>query len=316
MSKPLTQVFNELATEIREAFPNRLKRLVVITTDSKTPVFVASEIADHLSENADLFKKIIKQEIKRVHKKGDVGLIESFYPLAGNFITLLALNVDPDGFFSSQFTKETLAITSFNHEIGHHVVENGLFCTVVTQHRAECAANAYAALRHIQLFGKETDFFEYYNLAPMIVYGVSPEHYTNNVIQRVKKLSEEIDIASFSLNETAELAEKIASQCYLNDKTLEKISTAFLPVKRAYEKAEDDLNNDVLKKCVDVMREYEKDSDIYNAGEECLMRPKTKNYIENEAKTDPYWRDVISFIKNHQAVPVKKNSNCFFQASL
>ena len=110
MSKPLTQIFNELATEICEAFPNRLKRLVVITTDSKTPVIVASEIADHLSENADLFKKIIEQEIKRVHKKGDVGFIESFYPLAGNFITLLALNVDPDGFFSSQFTKETLAI--------------------------------------------------------------------------------------------------------------------------------------------------------------------------------------------------------------
>ena len=115
------------------------------------------------------------------------------------------------------------------HEIGHNVVKNGFS---LDTHSAECAADAYTALRHIQIFGNNrTDFFKYYgNRASTIVLGISPIHYTNNVTQKIKQLSKEIDISKLSLPKTAKLAEKIALENKLDKKTLQKISKAFLRI--------------------------------------------------------------------------------------
>lgn len=47
------------------------------------------------------------------------------------------------------------------------------------------------------------------------------------------------------------------------------------------------------------MREYN-DPDIFKAGEQFLSRPDIKKDLESMAKTEPYWKDALTFIENHK----------------
>ncbi|MFH1159001.1 MAG: hypothetical protein V1721_09035 [Pseudomonadota bacterium] len=306
MQKPLAQIFNEMAAAAHKVFPEELENLVVFLLSSSDPViYAAPEIAKHLANNPAAVKKAVEQATNYMSSRHIDGIAERDYPLAGDFVSRIALYENPDGICFSRYTEEMRAISRINHEIGHLVVENGYAYVPASKHLADCAADAYAALRHIQQFGKETDYFEYYSFAHAAVFGNSTSHYTDDVIQRVKQLSEETDISRLSLRETAELAGKIALEYSLNEKTLKKISTAFSPVADAYKKA-GGLDDTVLRKCIEVMREHKDDPDIFKAGARFLNYPSYKEGLENKAKTDPYWRNALDFIKNHQTKPVKK----------
>ncbi|MFH1158998.1 MAG: hypothetical protein V1721_09020 [Pseudomonadota bacterium] len=311
--KPLAQKFNELAAAAHKAFPEKLKNLVVfLLPSSEIPVYVAPEIADHLAKNIAAVKKDVEEAANHLRTHRAEGTTVAC-PLAEAVVTLIALNENPQDSFSCRYTKEMGVTANFDHEIGHRVVENGFPSGTVSEHLAECAATAYAALRHIQQFGRKTDFLEYYNFSHTVVLGLSPKHYTDDVVQRVKQLAEETDISGLSLRETAELAGKIALECRLDDKTLEKIRKAFLPAAEACKKA-GGICAAVLQKCIEVTREHTNDPDIYKAGERFLNYPDNKKYLKNEAKTGPYWRNALDFIKNHQTKPFIKRSVPAFPA--
>ena len=105
--------------------------------------------------------------------------------------------------------------------------------------------------------------------------------------------------------ETAALAEEIADECHLNDKTLEKICNAYLPVQESYKmhmvtapEITNDLRRIVYSEVISVMKKYRHDPDIFKAGKQTLSYPKIKKLIIESAKTDPYWKEALSFIDN------------------
>ena len=325
MQESLTEELNKSAAEAHAAFPEKLKNLIVINASSKTLIYAASEITDHLSKNPTDIKEAIEYTIDYMHLKKFNSLAIHNYPLAGTIVKLITINENPEDVYSPQFTKKMKAIAYFNHEIGHIVVENG-HSNLGPKHLSECAANAYTALQQIRLFGKNTGFFKHYNRAHLIVSNTSRIHYTDDVIQKVKQLSEEMDISALSLNKIAELAEKIALENHLDDKTLKKISAAFSPAANAYKRAGKKWNDNALKKCMEVIWRYMDDPDILKAGIRFLNRPDIKKRLESNAKTDIYWKEALDFIKNHstestnkgsEPKPLKKKSpEQTFQASL
>ncbi|MFH1159000.1 MAG: hypothetical protein V1721_09030 [Pseudomonadota bacterium] len=308
MQKSLTQIFHDEAEAAHAAFPEELKNLVVIITSSETPVYVAPEIADHLSKNVAAVKKSLKQVTNYLLDHNSTAISDYDFSLAEVSVKLIALNENFRGTFSPRYTNEMRLTATFDHEIGHLIVKNGIPSSTIPLHLSECAAAAYATLRHIQRFGRETDFFEYKNFSHAMVLGTDPTQYTDDAIQRVRQIAAETDISRLSLRETAELAGKIALEYSLDEKTLEKISTAFLPVAEAYKKAGGKWNDAYPQKCIEVMWKHKDDPDIYKAGERYLKRPEIKEYLEDKAKTDTYWRNALDFIKNHQTKSVKKRS--------
>jgi len=302
MQKSLAQMFNTSAATAHAAFPNELENLIVLTTSLKYPIiYAAPEIIDHLTNNIAAVKEALKNCTNHLNAKNIVGTSNHSYFLKGEKIKIIALNKSS---INNNSTSSTQKITYiFEHEMGHLVIKNGLS---PDKHLAECAADAYAALRHIQIFGKKTDFFEYYSdRASTIVLGISPIHYTDDVIEKVKQLSEKINISNLSLSETTKLAEKIAQENNLNKETLQKISKAFLPVKKAYEKNEK-LNESIFLKCIIAMLICEDDSDIFKAGKRFLNHPDFKKYLKNKTEKDSNWKNALNLIENHQIEPTQK----------
>ena len=274
MQASLTEELNRSAAAAHDAFPEKLRNFIVINASSKTLIYVAPEIADHLTKNPTDIKEAIEYTIDYMHLKKFNSLAIHNYPLAGTIVKLITINENPENIYSPQFTKKMRVMTGFNHEVGHIVVENG-HSNLGPSHLSECAADVFSALRQIQNYGENTDFFERYNRSFIIMFGLSPIHYTDDVIQKVKELSKEIDISNLSIHKTAKLAEKIALQYHLSDEKLEKISTAFLPVAKIL-KEPGVFNPIALQKCAEVMQKHEKNSDIYKAGERYLNRPDIK----------------------------------------
>jgi hypothetical protein len=311
MKRSLSRVFNETSAAAQAAFPRELKSLVVLLQpSSKLPVYVSPDIADLLTNNIAAVKTAVARITQAMQSLNAAGMAYPFYPLAGASVKLIALNKNITGVFSCGYTKKMRALFVLDHEIGHHVVKNGFpgfiqkngFTAIVSRHLAECAADAYATLRHIQRFGNGTDF----SLGTIadrnarnIVLFADAEHYTTDAMQRGVRLSQEMDISGLSLQETAELAEKIASECQLDYTTLEKIRAAFRPVFEACEAhigsawdVTQKLNQEDMEACKviywhtrDVMRAHSGDPDILKAGQRFLAGyPGLKNLMEAEEK--------------------------------
>ncbi|MCK4945309.1 MAG: hypothetical protein KAS59_03500 [Alphaproteobacteria bacterium] len=54
------------------------------------------------------------------------------------------------------------------------------------------------------------------------------------------------------------------------------------------------------------MQEYN-DPDIFKAGERFLSRPDIKKDLENMAKTEPYWKDALTFIESNKTNTVEEH---------
>ena len=287
MEASLAQTFNETTAAAYEAFPQKLKKLVVLLTPSSdTPVYASPDVANRLSKSADALRKDVAEITEYMQAQHWVGYAGRKYNLAGTFVDLIALDKSPEGLFSRRYTKNMLSIFNLDHEIGHHILRNGCVTAKVSEALAENAADAYAMLRHIQRFGKNTDHAGgiVENRACNIVLLADSEHSTADAVEKVIRLSEEMDISGLSLRETAALAEKIADECCLDDKTLKNIRKAFKPI------------NDSLHK-----------RDIFKAGKRFLNTPAIKKFMTESAKTDPCWKEALSFIDNPETTVRKKS---------
>lgn len=323
MQQSLAQIFNETAATVHSAFPDKLKNLVILLCpSSETPVYVSPEIADLLTNNIAAVKQAVKKETNYMHTRNAAGIAYRSYPLAKTAVKLIALEEDVRGIFSLGNTKEMRVIYVLDHEIGHHVVKSGYPSSPsgVSLHRAECAADAYGILRHIQRFGKNTPFSRITAMrkAGSIVLFADVAHYTTDLIQAIIRLSETEKVSTLSLQETAALAEKIASECLLTGQVLEKIRAAFLPVHNAckehigsmWEVTEKLHQEDrgayafFLHKTLAVMRQHQSDPDIFKAGQRFLTAyPAMKTFMAEWAKTDGYWKEALSFIEKAPATP-------------
>lgn len=311
MQKPLAQEFNETAAAAHEAFPRDLERLVVLLVpDSDTPVYVSPQIADELTKSSDAVKAAVESIARRMRKRGVAGLANRRYNLAGTDVKLIAMSKNPTGIFSERFTKEMRLMFTLDHEIGHHILKNGSRYRGVSAQQAERACDAFAMLRHIQRFGKNTDYAggcAQERAANIVLLG-NAEHYTTDAILGAIEVADEMgdDIYGLSLRETATLAEKIAAEGPLKNRTLRKIQRAFEPAAEVYKKA--NRWDDIPKKCIEVMRKHKNNPDVFKAGKQFLSCPDIKEDMAESAKTDPYWQEALDFIQNHEPKSRRRSS--------
>lgn len=328
MQQPLTKTFHETAVAAHDAFPQELKTLVLLLLPaSDAPVYVSPEIADQLTKSTAAVKKIVKEKADMLQKMGAAGHAKRDFDFAGmrvNLISLVDAEHYPPGDFSRRFTKKMRVIYNLDHEIGHHILKGGMpyGSSWPAYQFAESVCDAYATLRHIQRFGKSTDRLGGYgeSRASLIVLNPDIAHYTTDAVQRALEIAEEKDISSLSLRETAELAEKIADECRIDDDMIKKLCTAFQPVYAAVKNnigavpeimtklygRDKEAYKLFCRETLAVMKKHRRDPDIFKAGKQFLSYPAIKKFMTESAKTDSYYKDALGFIDNPQTRAPKK----------
>jgi hypothetical protein len=326
MQQSLAQEFNETAAAAYAAFPAQLARLaILLASDTEAPVYVSPQVAQELTKSTSAIRQAVATYAGILKAKNAAGLSERNALLAGTPVNLIALDSENiPGLFNGRFTKEMRAIFNLDHEIGHHIVRNGLPSPEkgVTLHKAEAAADAFAALRHIQRFGKNTGQAgnRAENIAYCIILFSDMVHYTSGAIQRAFGIADEMgdDFFNLPLQETAELAAKIADETALDGLTLKKIAEAYLPI-AGYCRASMGSPQEIVRKLYDpeatealavfcqgtvtVMANpvHRSDADIFNAGKRFLSAPQLQEFMTKAAAADTggYWKSALDFINTH-----------------
>jgi hypothetical protein len=327
MEQSLAQEFNDTAAAAYAAFPEQLARLVILLTpDTDTPVYVSPQVADELTKSTAEIREAVAKYTGVLKANNASGLAEYKASLAGTPVNLIALDSkNIMGIFTERFTKEMRAIFNLDHEIGHHIIRNGTPSLEkgVTLHKSECAADAFAMLRHIQRYGKNTDRAgnRSENIAYCITLLSDMVHYTSAALQQAFEVADKMgdDFFKLSLHETAELAATIADDTALVGVTLKKIAEAYLPVAN-YCKANMGNGQEIVRKLYDadateahtilcqgvvsVMANpaNSNDPDIFNAGKRFLSAPQLKEFMTKAAATETggYWKSALGFINTHK----------------
>ena len=308
MKASIKKTFRKTAAAAYASFPQELKGLVILLVPSDTPVYVSPEIAEHLTKSTSAVKSAVKDAAKAMHTRNLVGFVYRDYDLAGTPVNIIALDKKAERDVSPLNTEEMQLVFDLDHEIGHHVLKNGDGSIPgVPQQLAESVADAYAMLRHIQSFGKDTHFARDYAAAGAMraVLCADTDHYTSDAVERVIRMSKETDISGLSLRETAVLAEQIADECCLDKRTLGKIRKAFRPVQEVYKPADIDFER-ICRATISVMREHRNDPDIFEAGKRALSDHATKKRMVKSAKNNHYWEEALAFIDNPKAKPQRR----------
>lgn len=293
--KNLTQEFERSAAAAHDAFPDKLKNLVVLSSGSKTPVYVAPAVEEALEGKDKDVKSAVKRISDTMVSMNAVGIAYPYFPLASVGTKMIGLRENPPGIYGERYTPEMRAIYVLDHEIGHHVVENG---RGKGAHLGEVAADTFATLRHIQRYGMGSDLPVHMSKAPSMVFGVSPIHYTANATERAWELAKQQDITKLSLRETAELAAKIADECHLQNQRFYKLSAAFRTAAVAYAKKlgtptqitdkfyEQDAEAYTLfiQKTIEAMVNNRDNPDVREAGLRLLKYPPVREFMKKAAK--------------------------------
>ena len=320
MQQSFAQTFNETAAAAYAAFPRELRGLAVVITDADTPVFVSPEIAEHLTKNIAGVKEVLAEVTDILHKKVWSALASPDYPVAGVSVKLIALNPESRrAFLSERYTQEMRLAYILDHEIGHHILSNGMFSLGVSAQQCESAADAFATLRHIQRYGKDTDNAggEAGRVAHRLVLCADSDHYTSGSIERAIEVADEIDISNLSLRETVALAEKISRECYFrSDFALRDIVDAFRPVYDACktniggvgEITEKFYGEDkeayalFCRETLAVMRNHQNEPNVFKAGKRFLSYAPVKKFMMEESATETgnEWKRALDFINTHK----------------
>lgn len=300
--KPLAQIFNETAKEAYEAFPQELGRLAVVVPDSENPLAYASPLAaKSLAKDRAALDKTVEGIAQRLGRTGAVSYTHGNYELApGAYVNLIALTNDKNitGDFSGRHSREMQAVYTLDYQIGRHIVSNAYS---LSQNKAESSCDAFAMLRHIQRYGKDTDLGALHNsdTASNLILFADTAHYTAETVKRVTEVAAEMGEAFFKLplRETAELAAKIADETSLNFMKTKKLKSAFQPV-AAQAAARLGNAQDIFQKFADkdpqtcamlcretlaVLEKHRGDADITRAAKQFLNHPPLREFITAQA---------------------------------
>jgi len=214
--------------------------------------------------------------------------------MAGMTVDSIALKTDGD--------REEAALWTLDHEIGHHILRNGHYKDKDHNNIAESAAEAYAALRHLQRYKKNMSHINYLvnniSLNPLFP-DMDRDHYTAGSIIRAVEAADKMgdDFYKMPLKDTAVLAAKIADDTGLSDKKIAKIWRAYEGARNIINAKDADLS-DACTEIFSVMKRHAHDADIVHAGELCLNVDPLKALAD---KLKPDWRTELKYTKSHAA---------------
>jgi hypothetical protein len=117
---------------------------------------------------------------------------------------------------------------TFDHETGHALFPG------MEGARSENVADAFAALRHLQRFGGETEDLDYcaWKRAMIFMRSGATSHLTTFTVDKIVLDSRSADFMSLSPQETAAIARAYAKRHTLSEKRLKKLAADFRPLKK------------------------------------------------------------------------------------
>ncbi len=285
---------------VEKNFPNFIDRLLVV--NKKETIYVSKGIVDILTigvgcarEAVDDYpdiKSVIERERNYINIEKVASVITDGYQFRSEYIEVIAINEDKEFYpYSNKYTRDMKVTSDFYHEMGHLLTKNGFarVDSLEQEHIAECAAEAYKAIRHKQIFGNDTDYAANNNSSHLIVGGISSMHYKNIINKKIEALAKEIDLLKLSYIKTIELADEIAIKYHYSEATLTKLERIFDPVFKYYNEVGN--NETAARECFEIMIRHSDDLDIYRAGKSFLENPKVKKDINVK---DRYWVDVYA----------------------
>ena len=318
MQKSLVQIFNETAAEAAEAYPQELGRLAVV---------VGSDIAyaaKQLADDTAALSKDIEGVKRRLAEREAASYTHNNYELAGEFFNLIAL-LDPEkieGDFSARDTKEMQAIFILDYQLSRHIIDSA---RGISRNKAESACDAFATLRHIQRFGKDTDHARNrsQSTASSLILFTDTAHYTMNATQRALEVANELGTNFFklTLQETVALAAKIANETYVNFREIRKLTKAFRPVAencaarlgerrdifRKFDNNDPEALAIMSQETLAVMRQHQNDPAIFTAGKQFLGMPAIKEFMTAQAAAGArFWQESLTFINTREPPTRKK----------
>jgi len=302
----LTIIFQEETNKIGRSFPQSLKKLLVINT--KEPIYVSDDIADQFKNTGFFRKKLDKyfgiNKMSSLIKQASAHLkftnaaavnVKASYVKGepGEEMTLIAINEEIKlSSESDSYTREMKVFDNYNHEMGHLLVENGTpsdknYDDLYSRHLAECAAEAFKAIRHHQEFGNSTDYVAMNNFSQFLVSGESPIHYTDIINHKIREISLTKDLSKLSMKEVVIIAGNIAKEYSLTEKELKNITEIFKPTIKCYKKTNNYTT--MARECFNVMEANKDNHNIYRIGKLFLNSPYIiKYHIPRHAD---FWKD-------------------------
>ncbi len=278
----------------------------IILCDSEKIIYISQGVLDILkdsiggvlknSQKKEELKKVVTECRDFIKKYGLAAFVDPSYPIVNKQykVRVIAFDEKSRNFAGSEnYKKRYTCIDNVFHELGHLLVKNGVVFnsdSMKDRHLAECAAQAYAVLRHMQLFGNNTEFTKNNNYSRVIVFGTTPIHHLDVINQKIENLAktEGVDLNDLTYEETIEFAGEIALKYHFEEAFLNKITEAYQPV--IYDCEEKGRwGSNTLKKVFEVMMSTN-DEDVYRVGKRSLERLNVKEYIDKKvAGNDPYW---------------------------
>jgi hypothetical protein len=148
-SQSLTQIFNESAARYYEAFPEQLKKLLVISQEEQ--IYASPDITGLLTKNVAAVKNMIATHAQYMRDSDAEGLAGPQI-IGRDLINCISLDTNSTSAsaVSGQYPREMNRVFTFDHEMGHLVVKEGSPGPFSNDHMTECAADAFATLRHVQ----------------------------------------------------------------------------------------------------------------------------------------------------------------------
>ncbi len=292
--KSLKAIFNEEATLAQKHFPRRVKNLFIC--DTKRPIYISKGVANILTKATGCAKNAIKKHyrIKELiaEYRDEVRSFEARALVRQKHFFLLgfikpiifddSVSFETDSKF---YNKKIKTVDDVLHEMGHLLVKNGhKGGSLKKLHIGECAADAYRALRHFQLFGINTGFADHNNSSHVVIERYSPIHLTGAVVQKIEALSKEVDLSKLSYKGTVKLAGKIAVKYSFDGRTLSKITEAYSHLVGEYKV--DKNTSKIAKKCFKTMMKNTKDHNVYRVGKLYLNKYEVKKNIN---QNDSFW---------------------------
>ena len=305
----LMQTLHDDAEKACEVFPQLDKLLVLHIPTWGEPLYASPQMAAQLPPDQALHRDMVAKI--GAQTSGTAAFISQAQGgTPATLIALVASNASFDGIFPDGYTKEMAGTSVQDLAIGKLIFKNSPRGATISSHEAESAAEAFAMLRHIQRFGKDTAYLTLRRevTAAAAVLRSDTDHYTTDSLERAAQVADELGdrFPRLLLRDTASLAAKIAAQNSLNTATLEKIRNAYHPVAE-YLRGRDpgelpmhfdttETHTTVLRKIVKVMAAHRADADILKTGQGVLSHPETQQFLADLAKDNVFWRVARDFV--------------------
>lgn len=297
--RSITALFNAEAASIRPAMLEVYDGFV-LTTDKKTLLAVTRDDIDVPAAKLEKRAEKLRRSIKKDDTCGEATI--DTLSVAGRDFRIAVIGIDVARAHSEEFVSDAFPawmdkLSILDHEIGHLLVPGGYDDDTTAAHE-ECAADAYALLRHVQRFGDTTDIFMQlrYSGAYSLMAGVR-ENYTVPVVDAIEREGRTADLTQLSLDDTIALAARLSAAHYWDD---QRLKTA----QRAFRKVEKYLNS-VDSRSFDRGVKYEKiwatmtaNDDTYRAGLHVLL--PAKDNVRLQAAIRPVLQQALDFIDDRE----------------